>query len=110
MDKIKILLAEDHVVVRQSIRQFLDREPSFEVIGEASDGEEAVQLATQLKPDIIIMDTIDVVIRDQFHDGIQLELVIARVGGAEPVSGITIDVDLGSALGPHLVNKTLFGP
>jgi len=53
---IRILLAEDHVVVRQSIRQFLDREHDLEVVGEASEGLEAVQLAIQLKPDVVVMD------------------------------------------------------
>lgn len=56
MKKITILLVEDHVVVRESIRQFLEREAKLEVIGEAGDGEEAVQMASQLKPDVIIMD------------------------------------------------------
>ena len=56
MEKITILLAEDHTVVRQGIRQFLEREPDLEVVGEASDGEEAVRLTEQLKPDVIIMD------------------------------------------------------
>jgi len=56
MDNIRILLAEDHVVVRESIRQLLDRESDLEVVGEASNGEEAVQLAAQLKPDIVLMD------------------------------------------------------
>lgn len=53
---IRILLAEDHVVVRQSIRQFLDRESDLEVVGEASEGEEAVKLAMQFKPDVVVMD------------------------------------------------------
>ena len=56
MDKIKIILAEDHVVVRQGTRQLLEREPDFEIIGEAGDGEEAVELATKLPVDVIIMD------------------------------------------------------
>jgi len=56
MDRIRILLAEDHVVVRQGTRQLLEREQGFEVVGEAGDGEEAVRLASQLKPDVIIMD------------------------------------------------------
>lgn len=56
MKKISILLAENHVVVRESIRQFLEREANFEVVGEAGDGEEAVQMVSQLKPDVIIMD------------------------------------------------------
>ena len=56
MEKIKILLAEDHVVVRQGTRQLLEREQDLEVVGEAGDGEEAVRLASQLKPDVVIMD------------------------------------------------------
>jgi len=56
MNNIKILLAEDHVVVRQGTRQLLEREQDFEIVGEAGDGEEAVRLASQLKPDVIIMD------------------------------------------------------
>jgi NarL family two-component system response regulator LiaR len=56
MEAIKILLAEDHVVVRQGTRQLLEREQDLEVVGETGDGEEAVQLATVLKPDVIIMD------------------------------------------------------
>jgi len=54
--KITILLAEDHVVVRESIHQALEREPNFTVVGEAGDGEEAVRVARELKPDVIVMD------------------------------------------------------
>jgi NarL family two-component system response regulator LiaR len=56
MNKIRILLAEDHVVVRQGTRQLLEREEGFEIIGEAGDGEEAVRRTVQLKPDVVIMD------------------------------------------------------
>ena len=56
MNTIKIILADDHVVVRQGTRQLLEREHDIEVVGEAGDGEEAVRLASQLKPDVIIMD------------------------------------------------------
>ncbi len=55
-DKIRVLLAEDHAVVRESIRQLLDREGDLEVVGEAGDGEGAVRLATQLNPDVVVMD------------------------------------------------------
>jgi two-component system, NarL family, response regulator LiaR len=53
---ITILLAEDHVVVRESIRQSLERNPNFKVVGEANDGAQAVLMAQELKPDVIIMD------------------------------------------------------
>ena len=56
MNTIRILLVEDHVVVRQGTRQLLEHEQDLEVIGEAGDGEEAVRLASQLKPDVVIMD------------------------------------------------------
>ena len=56
MAKISILLAEDHVVVREGTRELVQHEPDMEVVGEASDGEEAVQLAGKLRPDVVIMD------------------------------------------------------
>ncbi|MCX8125745.1 MAG: response regulator transcription factor [Dehalococcoidia bacterium] len=56
MEKIRILLAEDHVVVRESIKQLLSREPDLEVVGEAGDGEQAVQMVNRLSPDVLVLD------------------------------------------------------
>ena len=56
MDKIKILLAEDHVIVREGTRELVQREPDMEVVAEADDGAEAVQLAGKFQPDVVIMD------------------------------------------------------
>lgn len=56
MGKIRILIADDHAVVREGTRRVLEQEPDMEVVGEAGDGEEAVNLATSLKPDVAIMD------------------------------------------------------
>jgi NarL family two-component system response regulator LiaR len=56
MDKIRVLLAEDHVMVREGTREFVQRESDMEVVGEAGDGEEAVKLAKELKPDVVVMD------------------------------------------------------
>ena len=56
MEKIRILLAEDHVLVRESLRNYLEKEADLTVIGEAGDGEEMVALAKELKPDIVIAD------------------------------------------------------
>jgi DNA-binding NarL/FixJ family response regulator len=56
MKKVKILLADDHKIVRQGISSLLKSLEGFEVIGEASDGSEIVKLAKELKPDLIIMD------------------------------------------------------
>lgn len=52
----RILLADDHGVVRQGLRAVLARDASFEVIGESGDGREAVRLADALQPDVVIMD------------------------------------------------------
>jgi NarL family two-component system response regulator LiaR len=54
--KIRILIADDHAVVREGTRRILEQEPDMEVVGEAGDGEEAVNLATNLKPDVAIVD------------------------------------------------------
>lgn len=56
MANIKILLVEDHIIVRESIRQALERDGNLEVVGEAGDGDTAIRMATVLKPDVIIMD------------------------------------------------------
>ncbi len=53
---IRILLADDHSVVRQGLRMFLSLDPELEVIGEAQNGAEAVKLAGELKPDVVLMD------------------------------------------------------
>lgn len=56
MKKIRILLADDHSLVRKGLRLLLERAPDLEVAGEAADGREAVLLAESLGPDIVIMD------------------------------------------------------
>ena len=56
MSKIRILLADDHVILRQGTRQLLENESDMEVVGEASNGAEAVELVEQFKPDIVIID------------------------------------------------------
>lgn len=55
-NKLKILLVDDHALVRRGFRRMLEDEPTFEVIGEASDGLEAVESAEKLQPDVIVMD------------------------------------------------------
>ena len=56
MAKIRVLIADDHTVVREGTRRILEQEPDMAVVGEAGDGEEAVNLATSLKPDVAIID------------------------------------------------------
>ena len=53
---LRVLLADDHAMVRQGLRSILDSYPDISIVGEAADGEEAVELAGQLAPDVIVMD------------------------------------------------------
>ncbi len=54
--KIRVLIADDHIVFRQGTRALLEQEPDLEVIGEAGDGEEAINMAKELNPDVAIID------------------------------------------------------
>lgn len=56
MRKIRILLADDHQLMRRGVRLMLEREPDLTVVGEASDGREALALAKSLKPELVVMD------------------------------------------------------
>lgn len=56
MTTVRVLLADDHGIVRRGLHYLLERSPGFEVIGEAGDGREAVRLAEELNPDVIVMD------------------------------------------------------
>jgi DNA-binding NarL/FixJ family response regulator len=55
-DKITVLLADDHSLVRRGFRRMLEDDPSIAVVGEASNGDEAIAFAAELKPDVIVMD------------------------------------------------------
>ena len=55
-DNIRLLIADDHLIVRQGLRLILETEDGFELVGEASDGAKAVKLAGELHPDVILMD------------------------------------------------------
>jgi DNA-binding NarL/FixJ family response regulator len=55
-NKLKVLLVDDHALVRRGFRRMLEDEPTFQVVGEASDGMEAVEIADRLQPDVIVMD------------------------------------------------------
>lgn len=54
--KLRVLLVDDHALVRLGFRRLLEDDPGIEVVGEASDGQEAVVLAEQLRPDVVVMD------------------------------------------------------
>lgn len=70
---IRLLIAEDHSVVRQGLRMFLGSDPELAIVGEARDGAEALRMARQLAPDVVLMDLLMPVM-----DGISATIAIRR--------------------------------
>ncbi|MBK8019927.1 MAG: response regulator transcription factor [Chloroflexi bacterium] len=72
---IRIVIADDHAVVRQGLKMFLSLDPELEIIGEAVDGKQAIELAGSLRPDIVLMD-----------------LVMPVLGGVDAIAAIRRDL------------------
>ena len=85
MTAIRVLLADDHPVVREGLRGMLAAEPDIEVVGEAASGPEAVALAERLRPDVILMD-----LRMPGGDGVE---ATRRLAGTTVVVLTTYDSD-----------------
>ena len=81
---IRLLIADDHPVVRDGLSSMFARDPEFEVLGEASDGAEAIRLALALKPDVILMD-----LRMPGVDGLTAITELARRGSGSRVLVLT---------------------
>jgi DNA-binding NarL/FixJ family response regulator len=77
---IRVLLADDQVLLRSSLAMLIDREPGMEVVGEAGDGAEAIALARQRRPDVILMD-----IRMPGVDGLRATEAILSAAESESV-------------------------
>jgi len=84
-----LLIVDDHPVVRQGLRTFLETRPDFEVVGEAADGEAAVAEAARLRPDVILMDLVMPGV-----DGLE---AIGRIRAADPGARILVLTSFASA-------------
>lgn len=80
---VRLVIADDHAVVRAGLRALLDGEPDLEVIAEAGSGDEAVRLAVELKPDVVLMD---------------LRFAGSAVDGIEAVRRLTVEAPAVPAL------------
>lgn len=80
MHSIRVLIADDHIITRQGIRRLLEDEGIFTIVGEASDGEEAIQMTRTMNPDIVIMD-----INMPRVNGIQATIQIKKYCPAIPI-------------------------
>lgn len=87
-DRIKVLLADDHAILRTGLRMLIGAADDLEVVGEAGDGEEAVARASQLRPDVVLMD-----ISMPKLDGIQATEAIRRQHPAIKVLMLTMHED-----------------
>ena len=85
---IRIILVDDHPLVREGIRGMLAAYPDIEVVGEASNGPDGVELARRLRPDLVLMD-----LRMPGGDGVHATRAITREGGARVVVLTTYETD-----------------
>ena len=77
-DSVRLLICDDHAIVRKGLRALLATRPGIEVVGEAADGQQAIELAQDLRPDVILMDLVMLVV-----DGIEAtRSITAQVPGA----------------------------
>jgi NarL family two-component system response regulator LiaR len=86
---VRLLVVDDHPVVRQGLRTFLETRPDFEVVGEAGDGDTAVAEAARLQPDVILMDLVMPGV-----DGLE---AIGRIRAANPSARILVLTSFASA-------------
>jgi NarL family two-component system response regulator LiaR len=82
---IRVLVADDHLVFREGLRQACEIEESLEVVGEAENGQEAVELARRLRPDVILMD-----IELPILDGVQATRLITGDNSEARVIVLTV--------------------
>jgi two-component system, NarL family, nitrate/nitrite response regulator NarL len=86
--RIRVLLADDHAVFRQGLRRLLETERDFLVVGEASTGQEAITMVSQLRPDILVLDL--------SMPGLPgLDVLAAIAGGDVPVKAVVLTAEIG---------------
>ena len=85
---VRILLVDDHAMVRQGLRSILDSYADLDVVGEAADGQDAVIMARSLRPDVVVMD-----VNLPLLNGVEATRILCREQGAITVIGISVRND-----------------
>jgi DNA-binding NarL/FixJ family response regulator len=85
---LRVIVVDDHPVVREGLRAMLDAEPDLDVVGEAGSGAEAIALAARLRPDVVLMD-----LRMPGTDGVEATGAITAAGDARVLVVTTYDTD-----------------
>ena len=85
---IRVLLVDDHTMIREGLRSLLEEYPNLQVVGEAANGEEAVMLVQTLRPSVVVMD-----INMPGMNGIQATETIKRQNAEIPIIGLSVNGD-----------------
>lgn len=129
VEPLRILLADDHTVVRQGLRKLLEEYEDWEVVAEAGDGREAVRLAEQHKPDVVVIDVampllngieatrqivhrlpgVSVLVLSMHADAAYVNQIV-EAGGTGYLLKDSADVDLIEAIGAVARGETFFSP
>lgn len=132
-ERIRVVLADDHAILLEGLHAILDRHPDIEVVGEAHDGREAVELAAHLEPDVVLMDigmpkmngvaateairattpSVRVLILTQYSDR-QYAVAVLKAGASGYLLKATVGSELANALhvvasGGKYINATVAG-
>ena len=97
-EKTRILIADDHPIFRSGLRAAIETQPTFEVVAEASDGEEALRLITELLPDIVVLDvkmpklTGFLVVEELGKKGLSMDVIILTMHDEEAIFAKAMDL------------------